>query len=186
MSALNRHIDMGCPPPPPKTSAAAPAAVAPAAAVTTTAPAIKVGKAKKKGRAEKKLDISDAVNSGTNYAPAKKNLPAKPAPPAAEAFPLLSQQQAAKAPNPEPPPPTPKPQPAEERRIDITDGNAYTLADFVAEYGGTREWDMAKPAAEARQPRAPAASPALDPQLVEQLLSTGLSLNEVHSALGIS
>ena len=33
-----------------------------------------------------------------------------------------------------------------ERRVDLHDGVAYTRAEFVAEYGGTREWDMAKPA----------------------------------------
>lgn len=37
--------------------------------------------------------------------------------------------------------------PPEELRIDITDGNAYTKAEFVAEYGGTNQWDTAKPAA---------------------------------------
>eukprot|EP00900_Chrysochromulina_parva_P008544 jgi/Chrpa1/17691/Chrysochromulina_OHIO_Genome00006143-RA len=38
-------------------------------------------------------------------------------------------------------------QPPEELRIDITDGNAYTKAEFVAEYGGTKQWDTAKPVA---------------------------------------
>lgn len=33
-----------------------------------------------------------------------------------------------------------------ERRIDPADGNAYTLAEFVLEYGGTHEWDSAAPA----------------------------------------
>jgi DNA topoisomerase-3 len=33
----------------------------------------------------------------------------------------------------------------EERRIDITDGNAYTLAQFIEQYGGTLQWDIAKP-----------------------------------------
>ena len=36
----------------------------------------------------------------------------------------------------------------EERRVDITDGNAYTKAEFIAEYGGTLQWDIAKPAKE--------------------------------------
>ena len=36
---------------------------------------------------------------------------------------------------------------AEERRIDAADGLAYTKADFLAEYGGTREWEAAAPAA---------------------------------------
>ena len=33
-----------------------------------------------------------------------------------------------------------------ERRVDVTDGKAYTRAEFVDEYGGTRQWDVAKPA----------------------------------------
>jgi hypothetical protein len=37
--------------------------------------------------------------------------------------------------------------PAEaERRTDLNDGLPYTRAQFVEEYGGTREWEMAKPA----------------------------------------
>jgi hypothetical protein len=36
----------------------------------------------------------------------------------------------------------------EERRIDITDGNAYTKAEFIAEYGGTLQWDIAESAME--------------------------------------
>eukprot|EP00662_Eupelagonemidae_sp_cell21_P029832 gene29832-29960_t len=31
----------------------------------------------------------------------------------------------------------------EERRVDPTDGKAYTRAEFVAEYGGSTEWDAA-------------------------------------------
>ena len=33
----------------------------------------------------------------------------------------------------------------EELRIDPADGNAYTLADFIAEYNGMREWQLALP-----------------------------------------
>ena len=33
----------------------------------------------------------------------------------------------------------------EERRLDITDGNAYTKAEFIEEYGGTSQWEMAQP-----------------------------------------
>jgi len=33
-----------------------------------------------------------------------------------------------------------------ERRVDVTDGKAYTRAEFIDEYGGTRQWDVAKPA----------------------------------------
>ena len=36
---------------------------------------------------------------------------------------------------------------AEERRIDITDGEAYTQADFMEFYGGLVEWNMAQVAA---------------------------------------
>ena len=47
--------------------------------------------------------------------------------------------------------PTPAPmaarEAAEERRIDLTDGCAYTRAEFIEEYGGTREWELGKPAA---------------------------------------
>jgi len=35
---------------------------------------------------------------------------------------------------------------AVERRVDVTDGKAYTRAEFIDEYGGTRQWDVAKPA----------------------------------------
>jgi hypothetical protein len=52
----------------------------------------------------------------------------------------------------------------EERRIDITDGNAYTKAEFIAEYGGTLQWDIAKSAMEevvaaAAAPGAPTTPP---------------------------
>ena len=172
MSALNRHIDMGCPPPPSsKPGATAPAtaskpapAAAPAAA-TTAAPSTK---GKKKGRA---IDISDAFGGGATSARSPKGPPAKqsPIPPMAdvtpaEAFPSLSSQ-ATKAPQPQPPkpqppkpqPPLPTPQTAEELRIDPADGNAYTRADFIAEYGSTREWELAKPAAATAPPAVPAA-----------------------------
>ena len=176
MSALNRHIDMGCPPPPSsKPGATAPAtaskpapAAAPAAA-TTAAPSTK---GKKKGRA---IDISDAFGGGATSARSPKGPPAKqsPIPPMAdvtpaEAFPSLSSQ-ATKAPQPQPPkpqppkpqPPLPTPQTAEELRIDPADGNAYTRADFIAEYGGTREWELAKPAAATAPPAVPQAAEEL-------------------------
>ncbi|KOO28736.1 ATP-dependent RNA helicase dhx57, partial [Chrysochromulina tobinii] len=35
---------------------------------------------------------------------------------------------------------------AEECRLDINDGKPYTRQEFVDEYGGLREWDLAKPA----------------------------------------
>ena len=37
------------------------------------------------------------------------------------------------------------PRPGGERRIDPSDGKSYTKAEFVEEYGGYREWDMADP-----------------------------------------
>ena len=42
--------------------------------------------------------------------------------------------------------------------MDITDGHAYTRAEFVAEYGGIREWELAKPVQSVQpvQPAAPA------------------------------
>ena len=33
---------------------------------------------------------------------------------------------------------------SEELRIDPADGNAYSLAEFIAEYGGTEEWTLAR------------------------------------------
>ena len=43
-----------------------------------------------------------------------------------------------------------------ERRVDITDGNAYTEAEFQEEYGGLVEWNMAKPPP--AMPRKPSSS----------------------------
>jgi hypothetical protein len=34
----------------------------------------------------------------------------------------------------------------EESRVDPADGNAYTQDEFVAQYGGTAEWEQAGPA----------------------------------------
>ena len=51
---------------------------------------------------------------------------------------------------------------AEERRIDAADGLAYTKADFLAEYGGTREWEAARragPAAGAAPAKPPPSGP---------------------------
>ena len=45
----------------------------------------------------------------------------------------------------------------EERRIDVTDGAAYTQSEFVEFYGGLVEWNMAY-----RAPRAEAAPPVLE------------------------
>ena len=80
LSALNQHIDMGCPPPPQSkkqdsTPAAEPAstpAMAPTAASTT--PSTKGKAAKKKGRA---IDISDITFGATS---AQGQLSAKSAP----------------------------------------------------------------------------------------------------------
>ena len=57
------------------------------------------------------------------------------------------------APEPEPEPPEPEPASAGERRVDPTDGNAYTQREFVEVYGGTAEWDAARPRRE--EPAAP-------------------------------
>jgi hypothetical protein len=38
-------------------------------------------------------------------------------------------------------------EPAEERRVDASDGNAYTRDEFIGEYGGTDEWECAVDAA---------------------------------------
>ena len=35
-----------------------------------------------------------------------------------------------------------------EFRVDLTDGQPYTRRQFVDEYGGTREWDLAQPSPE--------------------------------------
>jgi hypothetical protein len=45
----------------------------------------------------------------------------------------------------------------DERRIDLNDGKAYTKAEFRAEYGGFREWDMSPPEGSGRPERAPVA-----------------------------
>eukprot|EP01065_Artemidia_motanka_P039284 TRINITY_DN4815_c0_g1_i1.p2 TRINITY_DN4815_c0_g1~~TRINITY_DN4815_c0_g1_i1.p2 ORF type:complete len:423 (+),score=152.11 TRINITY_DN4815_c0_g1_i1:48-1271(+) len=42
---------------------------------------------------------------------------------------------------------------AEEKRTDPTDGNLYTKAEFVAEYGGVEEWDAAAPKARDARPQ---------------------------------
>ena len=75
-----------------------------------------------------------------------------------EAAPPPRQQQQAKTSKAMPKAAAPKPIEV-ERRIDATDGNAYTRQEFIEEYGGTREWDLAKPAATAK-PLLPAAKPA--------------------------
>ena len=71
-----------------------------------------------------------------------------------------------------------------ERRIDITDGQPYTRQQFVDEYGGTREWDLAQPAPEPKTPNtAPgggaagsaAAASAGDAPLFEALRTVGVS-----------
>ena len=79
-----------------------------------------------------------------------------------EAALLPRQRQPAKTSRAMPKAAAPKPKTAAaevERRIDVTDGNAYTRAEFIEEYGGTREWDLAKPAA-TQKPLLPAAKPA--------------------------
>ena len=79
-----------------------------------------------------------------------------------EAALLPRQRQPAKTSKAMPKAAAPKPKAAAaevERRIDVTDGNAYTRAEFIEEYGGTREWDLAKPAA-TQKPLLPAAKPA--------------------------
>ena len=40
--------------------------------------------------------------------------------------------------------------PPGELRIDPADGNAYSRAEFIDEYGGTKEWDLAQPVVLAR------------------------------------
>ena len=52
-----------------------------------------------------------------------------------------------------------------ERRIDTADGNAYTRAEFIEEYGGTSEWEMAKPAAHAASSSSSSSSSSLASQL---------------------
>jgi len=58
-------------------------------------------------------------------------------------------------PEPEPEPPGPGPTSAGERRVDPTDGNAYTQREFVEVYGGTAEWDAARPRREEPPPPEP-------------------------------
>jgi len=46
-------------------------------------------------------------------------------------------------PNPKPhPSPNPNPNPIPNRRYDV-DGELYTRDEFIAEYGGTQEWEQA-------------------------------------------
>ena len=176
LAGIDRHIDMGCPlvgaPPrehkevPPKPSAPAVVPTAPVADFPVT-----VKKKPPKGNAKAK----PSAHIGAAAKPHPKPQATAPA----EAFPALgapidafpSLSSVAKAPSPLPasgpqppsqsnlpqPPPAkaelpPPPPPSDELRIDPADGSAYTRADFVAEYGGTREWDQARPVA----PAAPA------------------------------
>eukprot|EP01043_Picozoa_sp_COSAG02_P077950 COSAG02_NODE_17317_length_1012_cov_2.899233_2_plen_135_part_01 len=41
----------------------------------------------------------------------------------------------------------------EELRVDPADGNAYSMGDFVAQYGGTAEWEAAGARMEAERQR---------------------------------
>ena len=70
------------------------------------------------------------------------------------------------------PPVTPTTAPAagEERRVDPADGVAYTRDEFVAEYGGTREWEAAKPLAPAKA-TAPQPPPPSGPSAAVAALS---------------
>ena len=187
LAGIDRHIDMGCPlvgaPPrehkevPPKPSAPAVVPTAPVADFPVT---VKKKPPKGNAKAKPSAHIGAAAKSHPKpqaTAPAEA-FPALGAP--IDAFPSLSS--VAKAPSPLPasgpqppsqsnlpqPPPAkaelpPPPPPSDELRIDPADGSAYTRADFVAEYGGTREWELAKPVAPAAPPPAPPASAAPPP-----------------------
>ena len=60
-----------------------------------------------------------------------------------------------------------------ERRVDPSDGNAYTRAEFVTEYGGTAQWDAAAPLA---PPSAAAPPPAEHVTQVMEFTNVGEEL----------
>ena len=80
------------------------------------------------------------------------------------------------APAPEPEPPEPEPTSAGERRVDPTDGNAYTQREFVEVYGGTAEWDAARPRRE--EPPAP------EPEVTEDELLDATDPLTIGEAFG--
>ena len=59
--------------------------------------------------------------------------------------------------------PSPAPKQVEERRYDV-DGALYTKAEFIEEYGGTSEWDAARPAVQSRAPVESSAAPPPPPK----------------------
>lgn len=137
LAKLNRHIDMGCsthpqflpskpqaPPPPPP-------------------PAVSDRDSKTSAKAVQQISRPPAA-----IKPAQRKGQPKPPKPAreekqpAEEFPTLGPAITPKQPIDAP---LAQQQSPEELRIDPADGNAYTKADFVAEYGGTGEWESAQP-----------------------------------------
>ena len=79
-------------------------------------------------------------------------------------------------PAPEPEPPEPEPTSTGERRVDPTDGNAYTQREFVEVYGGTAEWDAARPRRE--EPPAP------EPEVTEDELLDATDPLTIGEAFG--
>ena len=165
LAKVNQHIDMGC----------VGWIQSPVASATATAPAAATAergkRGEKKGRPPPQVFHPTPAagvrmpSSASSTKPYRKHPPAKPLPSpgesAAEAFPSIGESfpslgPSAHAPKPTNPAPAlqPIPPPAlplamiplqEERRIDPADGNAYTLAEFLEEYGDPREWDLAGP-----------------------------------------
>ena len=54
-----------------------------------------------------------------------------------------------------------------ERRIDVTDGGAYTRDEFIEFYGSDEQWEAAPPAAPPALPQPPAAPPPRPPRIAE-------------------
>ena len=69
---------------------------------------------------------------------------------------------------------SPAPKQREERRYDV-DGVLYTKAEFIEEYGGTSEWDQARPALQSAVPAEPSAVPPL-PRKTESASAIALSV----------
>ena len=181
LAKVNQHIDMGC----------VGWIQSPVASATATAPAAATAergkRGEKKGRPPPQVFHPTPAagvrmpSSASSTKPYRKHPPAKPLPSpgesAAEAFPSIGESfpslgPSAHAPKPTNPAPAlqPIPPPAlplamiplqEERRIDPADGNAYTLAQFLEEYGDSREWDLARPVL---PPALPTASPLVLPK----------------------
>jgi len=69
---------------------------------------------------------------------------------------------------------------AEELRVDVNDGNAYTRAEFIQEYGGTRQWDAAKPMSSRLPERSALMTPPPAPTASFHCAGFGFCMPQVH------